>query len=81
MEIFDVVFIGLQALQYITVDKDGHFIRLRQKGYDYIYDDEKVEKMKSIPWIIPEHENTEWDKAYNKLWRIIGPQDSNIVFR
>ncbi len=74
-EIFNIVYIGLQALQYISVDNDGHFIRLTQKGFDYIYDDELVAKMQAVPWVIPEYENTNWNSAYNKLWRTIGPQN------
>jgi len=73
-EIFNIVYIGLQAMQYISVDEDGRFIRLTQKGYDYIYDDDLIAKMLNIPWVIPEYENTNWEKAYNRLWKIIGPQ-------
>ena len=28
------------------------------------------------PWVIPSVEKTDWDKAFCKLWRIIGPQDT-----
>ena len=73
-EIFNIVYVGLQALQYIEVDQDGRFIRLTKKGYDYIYDDNLVDKMQSIPWIIPEFENTNWVAAWNKLWKIIDAQ-------
>ena len=62
-EIFNIVYVGLQALQYIEADQDGRFIRLTKKGYDYIYDDNLVDKMQSIPWIIPEFENTNWGAA------------------
>lgn len=78
---FNVVFVGLQALDYYTYHTDSpECIRLTQKGYDYIYDDEKIKKMNSISWIIPQYEKTDWEKAYNKLWRIIGPQDSAIFY-
>lgn len=73
-EIFNVVYAGLQALQYISVDDDGRFIRLTKKGYDYIYDDNLVDKMQSIPWAIPEYKNTNWIAAWNKLWKIIDSQ-------
>ncbi len=73
-EIFNIVYVGLQALQYIEVDQDGRFIRLTKKGYDYIYDDTLVEKMQSVPWVIPEYGNTNWIVAWNKLWNLIGTQ-------
>ena len=72
---FAVVYAGLQALGYISVDSDGNFIRLTAKGYDYIYDDEAVKVTNSLPWIIPPYSNTNWDIAYNRLWKIIGPQN------
>lgn len=73
-ELFNIVYVGLQALQYISVDDDGRFIRLTKKGYDYIYDDNFVDKMQSIPWVIPEYKNTNWIAAWNKLWKIIDSQ-------
>lgn len=73
-ELFKIVYIGLQALQYISVDEDGRFIRLTRKGYDYIYDEELVEKMQSIPWVIPEYKGTNWIVAWNKLWKTIDSQ-------
>lgn len=80
-ELFDKVFIGLQALDYFTYKKGGlESIRLTQKGYDYIYDDEQVKLITQKPWVIPEVEKTDWDKAYNRLWRIIGPQEGAIHY-
>lgn len=81
-ELFKIVYIGLQALQYISVDEDGRFIRLTRKGYDYIYDEELVEKMQSIPWVIPEYKGTNWIVAWNKLWKIIGdvPKESPYYY-
>lgn len=81
-ELFKIVYIGLQALQYISVDEDGRFIRLTRKGYDYIYDEELVEKMQSIPWVIPEYKGTNWIVAWNKLWEIIGevPKESPYYY-
>lgn len=80
-ELFDTVYVGLQALQYIEVDDDG-FIRLTKKGYDYIYDDELVEKMQVVPWIIPGYKNTNWIAAWNKLWKTIGevPTESQYYY-
>jgi len=80
-ELFDKVFIGLKALDYFTYEKDElESIRLTQKGYDYIYDDENVELITQKPWMIPEVEKTDWDKAYNRLWRIIGPEEGAIHY-
>ena len=73
-ELFNIVYVGLQALQYISVDEDGRFIRLTRKGYDYIYDEELVEKMQSIPWVIPKYKDTNWIVAWNKLWKTIDSQ-------
>lgn len=73
-ELFNTVYVGLQALQYIEVDPDGRFIRLTKKGYDYIYDDNLVNKMQAVPWVIPEYEKTNWIAAWNKLWKVIDNQ-------
>lgn len=76
-EILDIVFVGLQALEYISTEENKHFIRLTKKGYDYIYDDDIIEKMQHIPWVIPKYKNnTNWIAAWNKLWNVIGTQDS-----
>lgn len=75
-EIFHKVFVGLQALGYFTYEQETpECIRLTKKGYDYIYDDEKIQCISQKPWLIPLHENTDWNQAYNVLWRIIGPKD------
>jgi hypothetical protein len=80
-ELFDKVFIGLQALDYFTYERDGlDSICLTEKGYDYIYDDDKIEVITQKPWVIPEVKNTDWDKAYNRLWRIIGPHEGAIHY-
>lgn len=80
-ELFDIVFVGLQITGYITYEKDSpECIRLTQKGYDYIYDDELVSEMLNTPWIIPAYKNTDWDKTFNRLWRVIGSQDSAICY-
>lgn len=76
-ETFKIVYEGLQALEYISVD-DKNFIRLTPKGYDYIYDDKLVNKMNNIPWIIPIRENTNWIAAWNNLWDVIGPRNEQF---
>lgn len=50
-------------------------MRLSKKGYDFIYDDALVRRFLDLPWIIPSAENTDWDLAYNVLWRAIGAND------
>ena len=79
-ELFDTVFVGLQALQYIKVDDDGSFIRLTKKGFNYIYDDALVEKMQVVPWIIPGYKNTNWIAAWNKLWKTIGDVPTELQY-
>ncbi len=76
-EIFYTVFNGLIFTGYFNYEKDGpESIRLTEKGYDYIYDDEKVESMLKLPWVFPDIIKPEWDKAFFRLWRVIGPQDT-----
>ena len=80
-EIFDAVLNGLIFTGYYTYHSDSpECIRLTEKGYDYIYDDEKIAEMKQKPWVIPSVHETNWDKAYLKLWKTIGPQDSAIHY-
>ena len=80
-EIFYTVLNGLIFTGFFTYEKDRlECLRLTEKGYDYIYDDDKIELMQSKPWIIPTTEKTDWDKAYYRLWKIIGPQDSAIYY-
>jgi hypothetical protein len=76
-ELFDKVFIGLQALDYFHYEKDGlESIRLTQKGYDYIYDDEQVKLITQKPWVIPQHDTADWNKAFNIAWKVINESGS-----
>jgi hypothetical protein len=80
-EIFYNVLNGLIFTGYYTYEQGSlECLRLTQKGYDYIYDEDQTELMLKKPWILPIFENTDWDKAYFKLWKIIGPQDSAIHY-
>ena len=80
-EIFFTVFNGLIFTGYFTYEQTSpECIRLTKKGYDYIYENEQVEIMLKTPWVIPTVDNTNWDKAYFKLWKIIGPQDTAIHY-
>lgn len=75
-ELFPIVFNGLVSLGYFTYEPDGFAsMRLSKKGYDFIYDDALVRRFLDLPWIIPSAENTDWDLAYNVLWRGIGAND------
>jgi hypothetical protein len=75
-ELFSVVFNGLIATGYFTYESDSPVcIRLTEKGYDYIYDDNRIKLMLSKPWVIPPVNKTDWDKAFFRLWKIIGPRD------
>ncbi|HTG66348.1 MAG TPA: toll/interleukin-1 receptor domain-containing protein, partial [Flavobacterium sp.] len=76
-EMFYTVLNGLIFTGYYTYHADSpECIRLTEKGYDYIYDDEMVQDMLKKPWIIPDVNQTDWDKAFYKLWKVIGPQDT-----
>lgn len=76
-ELFFIVFNGLIFTGYFTYENTSpECIRLTEKGYDYIYDDEKVVAMIQKPWVIPQVDKTDWDKAFYKLWKVIGPQDT-----
>lgn len=82
VELFPTVCNGLIALRYIDYLPDGlESLRLTQKGYDYIYEEELNNEMKNVPWIIPAcEEKQDWDIAYNKMWKIIGAQKDNPYY-
>lgn len=76
-ELSFIVLNGLIYTGYITYPADSpQCFFLTEKGYDYIYDDKKVAAMHELPWIFPSLNKTDWDKAYFKLWKVIGPQES-----
>ena len=76
-EMFFTVLNGLIFTGYYTYQGDSpECIRLSEKGYDYIYDEDKVQEMLKKPWVIPQVDKTDWDKAFFKLWKVIGPQDT-----
>ena len=71
-DLFYKVLNGLQYTEYYVYEEGlGEILRLTEKGYQYIYNDEKVSLMQNIPWIIPEKEETNWDIAYNRLWKVV----------
>ncbi len=72
-EKFIIVFEGLLNTNYITFkDKSQNFLLLTQKGYDLIYDEERISHFLSMPWVIPAMNNADWNVSYNLLWRAIG---------
>ena len=76
-----IVLNGLIHTGYITYKSDSpSCFFLTEKGYDYIYEDDKVAIMHEKPWIFPSMHKTDWDTTYNKLWRIIGPKESAIHY-
>jgi hypothetical protein len=76
-EMFFTVLNGLIFTGYYTYQGDSpECIRLSEKGYDYIYDEDKVQEMLKKPWVIPQVDKTDWDKAFFKLWKVIGSQDT-----
>ena len=80
-DLFYKVLNGLQYTRYYDYEKDlGGILRLTEKGYQYIYDNEKISLMQNIPWIIPKKEETNWDRAYHKLWKAIGEEGKAIFY-
>ncbi|WP_311327708.1 toll/interleukin-1 receptor domain-containing protein [Capnocytophaga sputigena] len=80
-DLFYKVLNELQYTGYYDYEKDlGEILRLTEKGYQYIYDNEKISLMQKIPWIIPEKEGTNWDRAYYKLWKAIGEKEKAIFY-
>lgn len=80
-DLFYKVLNELQYTGYYVYEEGlGKILRLTEKGYQYIYDDEKISLMQKIPWIIPEKEKTNWDRAYTKLWKAIGEKEKAIFY-
>lgn len=80
-EMFFTVLNGLIFTGYYNYQEESpECIRLTEKGYDYIYDEYKIQEMLKKPWVIPQVDKTDWDKAFFKLWKVIGPQDTAIHY-
>ena len=80
-ELFNTVFVGLVNTGYIEyVVTSPERMVLTQKGCNYIYDPNLQSKMFRTPWVIPNPDKTDWTKAYNRLWRIIGPTEGAICY-
>lgn len=71
-DMYFCVLTGLINLNYVTYENQNiECLRLTEKGYYYIYDDEKVQKMQSVPWLLPLLENPNWGKAFRKFYDIL----------
>lgn len=68
----DKYFSALSAiinLQYAKYEEHPECLRLTEKGYDYIYDEDKVNAMQEVPWLFPTLDNTNWEKTFNKFYQ------------
>lgn len=71
-DMYYCVLTGLINLNYVTYeDRNLECLRLTEKGYNYIYDDDKIQKMQSVPWLLPLLENPNWGKAFRKFYDIL----------
>jgi len=79
-DMYYCVLTGLINLNYVTYeDRNLECLRLTEKGYNYIYDDDKIQKMQSVPWLLPLLENPNWSKAFRKFYDIL--DDDNNQYR
>lgn len=71
-DIYYCVLTGLINLNYVTYENQNlECLRLTEKGYRYIYDDEKIQKMKDVPWLLPLLDNPNWEKAFKKFYDVL----------
>ena len=74
LKLFNVVWILLQINGFITVDQSGrHFVRLAERGYEYIHSDEPVPLDVSLQHMITGRSQEE---RANLLWDMIGPENA-----
>ena len=74
MKLFNAVWVLLQINGFITVEQDGrHFVRLADRGYEYIHSDELVPLEVSLHHMIAGRSQEE---RGNLLWDIIGPENA-----
>lgn len=78
--LFPKVYDGLLALQYIESNLFSPFHSLTRKGMSFVYNDLALSHLAQLPWIIPSKSGADWEKEFNKLWRIIGPQDTALFY-
>lgn len=71
-DMYFCVLTGLINLNYVLYENQNiECLRLTEKGYNYIYDDEKIQKMQSVPWLLPLIDNPNWEKAFGKFYDIL----------
>lgn len=72
MMLFNTVWVMLQINEFISVEPDGrHFVRLCDRGYEYLHSDEPVLMTVSLSHMI--NGRNQEERADN-LWDIIGPE-------
>lgn len=79
-DLFNKVLKGLQFTEYIRPGLNKSVIHLTEKGFDYIYDNTKINIMLKKPWIIPSVNNEDWDNVYNNLWTLVGIETNNVNY-
>lgn len=72
MMLFNAVWVMLQINEFISVDSSGrHFVKLGERGYEYLHSDEPVPLTVSLSQMI--YGQTQEEKS-NNLWEMIGPE-------
>ena len=67
---------GLLNLKYLKYLGDApEALMLTEKGYRYIYDDDKKQAMLNTPWLIPNVNNPNWDAAFNRFFTYVNSND------
>ena len=69
--------LGIINLKYVTYEENPECLRLTEKGYNYIYDDEKVSEMLKTPWLLPLPNNPNWEKAFDNFYNNTLGDDNN----
>lgn len=72
--IFNAVWVMLQINEFISVKTDGsRFVRLGERGYEYLHSDEPVSMTVSLNEMI---EGKSQEEKSNILWDMIGPKSA-----
>lgn len=60
---------GIINLGYVTYHADSpECLILTEKGYNYIYNEQKVKQMMNIPWFIPSLNDPNWEQAFDNFY-------------
>jgi len=74
LKLFNAVWILLQKNGFITVDPTSrHFVRLAERGYEYLHSDEPVPLAVSLQDMI---KGRSQEERANLLWDLIGPENA-----